>query len=297
MKPTSWNKGIAKMPLREPTTTSAPKRKLRWYQFSLRTLLLLSLLVAVACSWFGVRLKWKKKEREAVAEIEKLRGSVNYDYQWHAPSGVAAQPPGPGWLRKLVGDDFFASVAAIHLDGPSMGGPTKEVTDADMAHLAHFTELEQALIEGQPRVTDAGVAHLVELTQLEVLSLIGPQVSDRGLKHLSGLTNLKSLSVSGSAGITDTGLVHLGELKQLEHLSLDRTRITDAGLVHLKALANLRSLSVRGTQVTNAGANRLRESLPKCQILVGTTEFMGLVPRRTQQLLPQDASSHPSNGE
>jgi hypothetical protein len=39
----------------------------------------------------------------------------------------------------------------------------------------------------------------------------------------------------------------------------------DAGLVHLKELTELKSLSL-GTQVTDAGVEKLKQALPKCKI-------------------------------
>ena len=49
-----------------------PKSKLQWFQFSLKTLLIVVTLVAIPCSWLAVKLKEAKEQREAVAEIEKL---------------------------------------------------------------------------------------------------------------------------------------------------------------------------------------------------------------------------------
>jgi hypothetical protein len=43
-------------------TNSKPKR--RWYQFSLRTLLL---VMMVFCVWVGVRVNWARNNRASVA--------------------------------------------------------------------------------------------------------------------------------------------------------------------------------------------------------------------------------------
>ena len=50
--------------------TSTPKR--RWYQYSLRALLVFVVLCAVACSWFATRLRRAHRQREALAAIQRL---------------------------------------------------------------------------------------------------------------------------------------------------------------------------------------------------------------------------------
>ena len=43
-------------------------------------------------------------------------------------------------------------------------------------------------------------------------------------------------------------------------------QVTDAGLVHLKGLKNLRELRLYGSEVTEEGADDLRQALPNCRI-------------------------------
>ena len=69
------------------------------------------------------------------------------------------QPPGPAWLRKLLGDDLFVNVTKVDLRGS--------------------------------QVSDAGLKHLKGLTQLQELNLNDTKVSDAGLQHLKGLTQLQ----------------------------------------------------------------------------------------------------------
>ena len=51
------------------------------FQFSLRSLLLLVVVVAIPCSWLATEMEAARKQREAVEEIEKTGGRVVYDYQ------------------------------------------------------------------------------------------------------------------------------------------------------------------------------------------------------------------------
>ncbi len=51
---------------------TTPKHRLRWYQYSLRSLFVLTVLVAIAGSWFAVKKQQVEKQRAAVRAIEKL---------------------------------------------------------------------------------------------------------------------------------------------------------------------------------------------------------------------------------
>ena len=74
-----------------------PKPGLRWYQYSLRTLLVVVTLFAIACSWFGGKLQAARRQREAVAVIEKVQGHV----AWSA----GRRRPGCGfcWAMSIFG--------------------------------------------------------------------------------------------------------------------------------------------------------------------------------------------------
>ena len=87
------------------TTTSKPRR--RWFQYSLRTLLVLMLLVCIGMGWLAVKMQRVRREREAVAAIERLGGWCVY-----GDPDSAEESRGRAWLRKLLGDDFFT-----HPDG------------------------------------------------------------------------------------------------------------------------------------------------------------------------------------
>jgi hypothetical protein len=214
------------------------KPRLRWFQYSLRSLLLLMLLVSLGMSWFAVRMQRARQQKAAVEEIRNLGGDVQYDYEVQQ-SGTPlpnAGPHGPVWLRDLLGEDFFASVVDVSL-------PCSSVTDAGMENLRGFTNL-QTLTLGRKNVTGAGWEHLKGLTQLRTLDLPYGEVTDAGLEHLKGLT-------------------------QLQELDLGATPVTDAGLVHLKGLTKLQLLDITHTHVTDGGVKTLQQALPKCKIETG----------------------------
>ena len=46
-----------------------PKRKRRWFQFSLRSPSTFTMVVAVGSGWLGRKIERKRKERDAVAAL------------------------------------------------------------------------------------------------------------------------------------------------------------------------------------------------------------------------------------
>jgi hypothetical protein len=125
----------------------------RKFQFGISTLLLLTCAVAVSCSWFTCRMQKAKRQKEVVAEIVRWRGAVGYDYQFD-PLGnmMFVRPPGPEWLRNLVGIDFLANVVYVHYYGP--------------------------------RITDAATTDLPKLTDLRWIRFSLTQVSDKRCREL-----------------------------------------------------------------------------------------------------------------
>lgn len=217
------------------------------FQFSIRSLLILITLCAIPCSWVAVMKQETKREREAAAEIEKLRGTV----KWSKPSE-------PMWLRNLLGDDFFSTVEAVGGNSISILDCLSEVevTDAWFEHLEALKQLKVLHLYG-PEVSDAGLQHLRALGQLRSLHLHVPKVTDAGLEHLKDLVRLQELFLY-SARVTETGLKHVKKLQQLRVLNFSDTRVTDAGLEGLKRLSQLQDLSFSGIRVSDAGLEHLR---------------------------------------
>jgi hypothetical protein len=132
----------------------APARKLRWFQYSLRSLLLFTLLVSVGMSWVAVRMGKARRQKEAVEEIRKLGGVVLYVHELQTSGNPLPSkgPPGPAWLRSWLGDDFFTTVVDVEF-------PSSSVTDAGLTHLKGLTQLWTLDLD-DTNVTDEGVKRL-----------------------------------------------------------------------------------------------------------------------------------------
>ncbi len=232
------------------------------FQFTVRSLVVLVVAVAVPCCWLAVKLRKAERQRQAVEAVEAMReagGWVMYDYEFDESgvyTGRKAEPPAPAWLRELLGVDFFADVVGVH------SLYATELGDVGLEHFKELTELRHLMLFRDTQVTDVGVEHLKSLTKLEMLSLQATQLTDNGLEQLKGLT-------------------------KLEWLDLSSTRVTDAGLVHLKGLTRLERLDLSDTRVAEEGIEELRKALPNCEVFMrsqkdkdmegGTTEMEGAI--------------------
>ncbi len=255
----------------------------RWFRFSLRTMLV---AITLFCIWLGVTASRANRQRKAVETIRSYGAYVRYDYEM-ADNGWEVRrdnplPPGPVWLRNLIGIDYFATAVNVCLDhGNDVNDDSisalvelsqvrridiegANVTDAVMAKLKGLKQLRDLFVN-KSSVTESGWEFLEHLTRLKSLALYGSNVGDSTLIHIEGLTELTSLTLIDTQ-ITDAGVSHLKSLSQLEYLELHDPLITDASLQHLKELTSLKQLDIRGTKITSDGINELKRALPQLKV-------------------------------
>jgi uncharacterized membrane protein YciS (DUF1049 family) len=223
----------------------------RWrLQFSIGSLLAVTVAAALACSWLTLETKKAKEQKSVVEVIRQVGGGVKFDYEDNADMDELllgrAQPAAWPWLRRAFGDDFFANVTGVNFYN-------ERLTDASLERV-DFRRLPQlvGLNLGDTLVTDAAMRFLKGTPRLQVLDVGETGVTDAGHEQLIGLTQLQSLHLSGTS-VRGGGLKYLKGLAKLEELILDRTKITDAGLEQLEGFTQLRTLSLNRTKVTDAG--------------------------------------------
>jgi Leucine-rich repeat (LRR) protein len=228
----------------------AAESQRRWLQFSLKTMLVGMTLLCLGPGGYVAYEQSKARKQKAAAEAtEKLFNYVKYDQT------VPARSPA---MRQILGDESFGNVVMVL-------NPYRQLTDADLVHLAGFMRLKRLELDGS-QVTGVGLEHLAGLKGLQHLELDYAQVSDSGLVHIANLKSVTYLKLDG-ARISDSGLVHLAGLRGLYVLSLNNTQLSDAGLRHLADLKALTYLSLGGTQVTDSGVAELQTALPNCRIV------------------------------
>jgi len=140
-------------------TIRIPKPRRRWLQFSLRTLFL---VVMMLCVWLAVITKQTRDQRLSVEAIRKVGGDVVYAHVLEQ-----SDPPGPGWLRRLIGDEYFFSVSILELNH-------SEVGDRDLAACGVY--LEQTFV--------FTISSAIERPRFARRLLSGYGVSKSGLPYL-----------------------------------------------------------------------------------------------------------------
>jgi hypothetical protein len=280
---------------------ATPSRRRRWFSLSLRGMMLLILVAGGLMGWKARRVGLQKR---AVAAIERLRGSVVYDWEYQGLSPFkmsGSNPPGPIWLRRILGDEYFQEVAAVILPTDL---PTPPSDDEDIASYA--SKYEQPLIDDQLACVDGldrvealrlqwgrlnreGLERLAQQVLLKDLTLIVEPIDAAGLARLGRLTELESLCVVARGGdaddlafldrlpklrklqildgpVTDAGMARIARRNRLESLHVDGSKLTEPGLAQLEGLTELVILDLERTAVTEAGLESLRK-LPKLMML------------------------------
>ena len=245
----------------------------RRFQFSIRSLLVLVVVVALPFSWLAVELKKANKQRDAVEALAACNLFSRHDWEEEFHDGVQEprEPPGLAWLRSHVGDEFFGDIIEVaSLIGRPEGDEDVEYGPIfdQLSHLPRIRSLSLSLWD-YDSMTDTDLARLRDLASLRELAFNASQITDRGIKYLGELDELEVLRLAScgeSSKITDGGLQHLKGLRRLRILWLFGTNVTDAGLHTLQGLTALNELNLERTKVTDAGIAKLQQALPNCEI-------------------------------
>ena len=145
----------------------------RWrFQFSIRSLLILTVAVAVPCSWLGVEMNAAREQKAAVEAIRKVGWGCYYE--WEAGEEIDALAP--AWLRNRMGTDFFAWPVWI------FNRSTKD-TNAALEQMKDMTHIRW-LDLGCSYISDDKLEQFTRMSQLEKLELNCTNVTDTGLKTL-----------------------------------------------------------------------------------------------------------------
>jgi hypothetical protein len=233
-------------------------------------------IVAVTLSFGGKRVIDARKQRQLISLIQSYGGENHHDLNFKGAaertirfSNFDFSPalPEPAWIRRLLGDEYFVSVAEAFFDKPSY----RVLDDAMFAEFTaalrrHDLPRPPGLFFSELPITDSTLQRLVEFPNLTSLHIVDcTHVTDTGLQTLKSLKNLRRLDLRGSS-ITDSGLANLSGLHELRELSLSRTAVSDAGLKHLEQLTKLQWLALSNTAVTTSGAKALKKHLPTCEM-------------------------------
>ncbi len=266
------------MPSEASPNAAQPSSRRRWYQFSLRTLLLVVTLAGCGFGWFGAKLRRARLQHLAVERLQSCGATVIYDYEprdadiaWYRSSRpTAVEPPGPAWLRAILGMDFFANVVEVDLhDGFQ---PQQDASDAELwqqlrglkrLSLEGFSDLDEQVLGRLPELpqveelyvresTNQGLRYIIKrFPRLKSLTVMHAFPSEATVEDLDGLVGLEELSM---CYLTDSNLRLIARLPNLRSLDLCfcDSAITDAGMARLLSCGKLKTLLLDYTKVTDA---------------------------------------------
>lgn len=205
----------------------------RWFQFSLRTLLLFVLFFSVGMSWLGVRIRRAERQSLAIATINTLGGDVTYDYVHESyERQILPTRPWPDWVYQCAGVDLLHSVVEADLDRYAMdmsdGIIDRPIADSDLDVLAAFPQLREVHLKFRP-ITDSGLQKLAACSELERICVYGTDVTDKGVQSLADLAKLQELDV-GDTEVTIPGLKALHKkMPSLTSVAIGETQLAAAG--------------------------------------------------------------------
>jgi len=205
-------------------------------QFRLRTLIAVTLCLAVLCGWIAIQVQRGRDQERAIEAIVAAGGSVSFDYGGDAPGipglSLNVTPPAPEWLRNQLGEHFFATVDEVWLRcAPGQ---------FDVAHLRDLRCLSSLGIDSTPLAGDQ-LAEISDIGSLEELSLALTPIGDEEIRHLARLKRLRSLDLDFTA-VTDDSIEVLGRLPRLVDLSLCETLVSEDAFRRLNAMHAWESL-------------------------------------------------------
>ena len=163
-------------------------------------------------------------------------------------------PPGPSWLRAVIGDGPFQHVVSLRLQ---YRGPR---SDAAMAALEDFPRLRKLYL-GYSQIPAHGFASIGRLNQLDTLDLTHTNADAQALRVFDKLGRLRFLGLDHTK-VDDGALEGLTPLTSLEYLDLSYTTVTAQGLASLRGLRSLRVLYLEMRRVlTTRPSSRFHESV------------------------------------
>ncbi len=155
----------------------------RLFQFSLRSMLLLAVLVGLVCGAILIPAARSRRELPVIARIEKRGGTAVRSF---------VPTPAIEFAARFLGQEPFLRVTEVSLTESG-------ATDADLVALGSLGELRK-LDLSHTYVTDEGLARLaIGLPELRELNLTLANIGPRGLAALAGNANLETVYTLGTA--------------------------------------------------------------------------------------------------
>jgi hypothetical protein len=156
----------------------------RWLRFSLRGLVVLTILIAIPLAW---KVNQVSSERRSEAQLRQAGAVIERSTPW-----------GPAWLAALVGQDYLSHVESVQM----------APTTADMFPIDEFEP------SSLPATTDEHLAAIASLPHVRAVTLRGGQITSEGLRQLAGLPRLTQFELD-EGELDEQGWKAIAEMRGL----------------------------------------------------------------------------------
>ncbi len=159
-------------------------------------------MVTLSCVLLAFKVREAERQKAVVAWVEAHHGHVEDDYECPDVTACAGglddldiDPPGPQWLRNLIGIDYFSRPCWVYLGDGNLD---------NLAPLVDIPDLKRIDVN-HSRIED--LSPLAKLHNLQVLNLSCGKLQD--LSPLAELKDLKYLSLSPNPRGEEIAWLHM----------------------------------------------------------------------------------------
>ncbi|WP_254509289.1 leucine-rich repeat domain-containing protein [Anatilimnocola floriformis] len=274
-----------------------------FFRFRLRTLLIVTTLLAVILGIVGNYLIHIRTQSAIAAQIKAVDGWYSFENRYTGISGTELE--WDRWNREHFGEHTFRHIRDVHLSSAEADNKVlpllhrlsrlealelspKELMAENLRHVARCRSLRTLVIyqEGECasllelrqlanlrqlwlRNSDEGrLLEISMLPHLEELSLRSPHTSLAVIAELKRLPKLKTLEISSAVDVAQPEIcTMLVGLDQLETLVLDKVALNSHDLKKLTELPQLRKLFLCEIPEVNHESTTVLRQLDKLQYL------------------------------
>jgi hypothetical protein len=171
-------------------------------RFTIRSVMIITVLVAMGCGWYAVKRKHLQRRAQAITHLVELSGPVS----WYDGGTEFEYLYGIELEGHFIDERLWREISVL-TEARKVSLIETNVTDHDFKHLRRFWNIRDLCLYNT-RVTSVGVRSIAKLKSLETLIISNTLIDDDTIDSLLQLKNLSTLNVRGT-NISTLGIARL----------------------------------------------------------------------------------------